>query len=286
MAYPNGEIPLSDLVMTTAGVRLRSDAAASYERLSKEFNKVHGPMYVSDGYRARNDGGNFSQEAIFLDRYRPQASGNGPFNDVRWYNGKRYVRHKSAAAAVPGTSNHGWGVAADFASGINASFTSPQYRWMAQNGPSHGWTNTEGRGINEPWHWVYNPANDQYRNSGGGESVVTPTPPSEEDDMTPDQAAQLKYVFDALAQGQSGVRPAGHVLIQLGRIEAEAKSANANTGPITRNGKSVSLRQEIVDTGTLVRNIPAAVWGYVNPKLEKTDAYAILCSIRDKVFGK
>lgn len=178
MAYPNGQIPLSDLVMTTAGVRLRSDAAASYERLSKEFNKVHGPMYVSDGYRARNDGGNFSQEAIFFDRYRPQASGNGPFNDVRWYNGKRYVRHKGAAAAVPGTSNHGWGVAADFASGINSSFTSPQYRWMAQNGPSHGWTNTEGRGINEPWHWVYNPANDQYRNSGGGNTArPEPTPP-------------------------------------------------------------------------------------------------------------
>lgn len=270
MTFANGQIPTSALTRTTAGVLLRADAAASYERLAKEFNKAYGPMYVSDGYRDRTEGP-FSQEAIFRQRYRAQATGSGPFGDVRWWNGRRYVRHTGAAAAVPGTSNHGWGVAADFGAGINASFTSPAHRWMAQHGPSHGWTNTEGRSVNEPWHWVYDPARDQHRTTGGGGSTVAPTPApptSEEDDMTPEQSAKLDYIFNAIAPGESGVRSTGHVLVQLTRIE------NA-VGAVSKAVSGVAT--SVKDVATAVGKIPTAVWGYRNAALEKVDdAYALL----------
>lgn len=108
----------------------------------------------------------------------------------------------------------------------------------------------------------------------------------EETDMTPDQASKLNFIFNALAPGEAGVRTAGHVLVQLGRIEAEANAAKENTKPITRGGVQVSLRQEIANIGTAVTGLPAAVWGYSNAKLETADVYSILRKIRDAVVGK
>lgn len=109
---------------------------------------------------------------------------------------------------------------------------------------------------------------------------------NQEDDMTPTQAAQLDYIFSAIAPGEAGVRSTGHVLVQLGRIEAEAKAAKENTNPISRGGVAVSLRQEIANIGTAVSGLPTAVWGYSNAKLETSDVYSLLRTIRDKVSGK
>lgn len=155
MALLNGRLPAAMLKRSVIGVRLTAAAANSANRLAPKFAKAIGhELLASDGYRALN-GGQFTQEGIFLDRYRPQATGSGPYGDVRRYKGVRYVRVKGAAAAVPGTSNHGLGLAADFASGINASFTSAAHLWMVANAGPYGWSNTEGRSIGEPWHWVY-----------------------------------------------------------------------------------------------------------------------------------
>ena len=61
-------------------------------------------------------------------------------------------------AAVPGTSNHGWGVAVDFACGAE-QFGSAGYRWLKANGPKYGWTHPSwaepGGSRPEPWHWEY-----------------------------------------------------------------------------------------------------------------------------------
>jgi LAS superfamily LD-carboxypeptidase LdcB len=80
------------------------------------------------------------------DSYRTYAS------QVRLYG------QKPALAAVPGTSNHGWGLAVDLCGGIE-SFGTRQYAWMVANAGRFGWLHPEwadpGNGREEPWHWEY-----------------------------------------------------------------------------------------------------------------------------------
>jgi len=86
-----------------------------------------------------------------------QATGGGYYGDVRWFEGRRYVRKRgTASASTPGQSNHGWGQAIDFGSGVNTSLTSPEYLWMRANAPRFGWTHPEWArrsAFLEPWHW-------------------------------------------------------------------------------------------------------------------------------------
>lgn len=64
-------------------------------------------------------------------------------------------------AAVPGTSNHGWGKAVDFSDSAGASldFDSPAYHWLKANAAWFGWNHP---GVMEPtgpvpeaWHWEW-----------------------------------------------------------------------------------------------------------------------------------
>jgi hypothetical protein len=59
-----------------------------------------------------------------------------------------------ANAAVPGTSNHGWGKAADFAD-QNGSLTwnSIGYQWLVANAGAWGWNHPSG--VDEAWHWEW-----------------------------------------------------------------------------------------------------------------------------------
>lgn len=172
MAHRNGEIPLADLAMTSIGVRLRADAAASVERMAPRFRREVGhALLASDGYRAK--AGAFGQVAIFEDRYPsltslgiadrrgPWTHTSHPTLGARWW----YRRKGAAAAAVPGTSNHGWATACDFASGINTAGT-PAHRWMNANGPEHGWiwpAWAQKQPTFEPWHREYHPDRDVHR---------------------------------------------------------------------------------------------------------------------------
>lgn len=172
MAHRNGEIPLADLTMTSIGVRLRADAAASVERMAPRFRREVGHALVaSDGYRAK--AGAFGQVAIFEDRYPslttlgvadrrgPWTRSSHPTLGARWW----YRRKGAAAAAVPGTSNHGWATACDFAAGINAAGTLA-HRWMNEHGPEYGWiwpAWAQKRPTFEPWHREYHPDRDVHR---------------------------------------------------------------------------------------------------------------------------
>jgi LAS superfamily LD-carboxypeptidase LdcB len=49
-------------------------------------------------------------------------------------------------AAVPGTSNHGWGLA------IDADVDANGLAWLNANGARFGWVMESTR---EPWHWQY-----------------------------------------------------------------------------------------------------------------------------------
>lgn len=127
--YPNGFIPLTALCPVGIGAHvLRCDAAAAFVQLNQAFTAAFGrPVCVTDSYRT------FGAQ-------------------VRLYG------VKPALAAIPGTSNHGWGLAVDLCGGIH-SFGSSEYAWMLANAPRFGWSNPLwarlGNGREEPWHWEF-----------------------------------------------------------------------------------------------------------------------------------
>jgi len=73
-------------------------------------------------------------------------------------------------AAVPGTSNHGWGIAVDLSGGINR-FGTAEHQWMRRNAPYFGWilpSWAQERGSRpEAWHWEFHP-NQMVVVDGGG----------------------------------------------------------------------------------------------------------------------
>lgn len=127
--YPNGLIPPSALCGVGVGSHaLRCDAAQAFVAISRAYGAATGGgLCITDSYRTF---------AAQVDLYR----------------------RKPSLAAVPGTSNHGWGIAIDMCGGVE-SFGTSAYRWMAQNGPRFGWINPywarPGGGREEPWHWEY-----------------------------------------------------------------------------------------------------------------------------------
>lgn len=127
--FPNGLIPGSALCPLDVGShRLRCDAAAAYRQLSAAFQGVFGaPLCITDSYRS------------FAGQVTLYAA-------------------KPTLAAVPGTSNHGWGLAVDLCGGA-ASFGTPEYTWLAGNAGRFGWAHPRwadpGQGREEPWHWEY-----------------------------------------------------------------------------------------------------------------------------------
>lgn len=127
--YPNGLIPPSALCPIGVGSHsLRCDAAAAYRAMSTAFAGAFGtPICITDSYRT----------------YASQVDLYG---------------RKPALAAVPGTSNHGWGLAVDLCGGIER-FGTPQYAWMVANAGRFGFLHPTwadpGRGREEPWHWEY-----------------------------------------------------------------------------------------------------------------------------------
>ncbi len=128
--YANGAIPASALcpLSYAPGHLLRADAAAAFNRLTDAAKAARGvPVCVTDSYRSYSE-------------------------QVRLY------AEKPSLAAVPGTSNHGWGVAVDLCGGVQSYGTSA-YLWMKANAPAYGWVHPSwaepGGSRQEPWHWEY-----------------------------------------------------------------------------------------------------------------------------------
>ncbi|WP_092532205.1 D-alanyl-D-alanine carboxypeptidase family protein [Amycolatopsis arida] len=127
--YPNGLIPAAALCPIGVGAhRLRCDAAQTFQEMSRAFAATFGrPLCVTDSYRT------FPAQ---VDLYR----------------------RKPSLAAVPGTSNHGWGLAVDLCGGAE-SFGTPEHGWLVANAGAFGWTHPgwarQGGGREEPWHWEF-----------------------------------------------------------------------------------------------------------------------------------
>jgi hypothetical protein len=127
--YPNGFIPQTAVPNRHQHPhRLRCDAAAAFATLNETYTRTFGqPICITDSYRTFN-------------------------TQVHLYS------EKPSLAAIPGTSNHGWGLALDLCGGAE-TFNSPQHTWLTTTAPTQGWTNPpwahQGAGREEPWHWEY-----------------------------------------------------------------------------------------------------------------------------------
>lgn len=114
---------------------------------------------AADGFDVRSSGTYRTfeqQEQLFLSRYVPEQI---PGRPTRKWNGVTYWQlPRTAEAAVPGTSNHGWGLAVDFAEERDgkkpgAESVSPALvRWLCDNGKKFGFS---AELQSEPWHWRY-----------------------------------------------------------------------------------------------------------------------------------
>jgi murein DD-endopeptidase MepM/ murein hydrolase activator NlpD len=130
--YSNGMIPASKLCGIASGHMLRCDAAAAYQQLAAAYKAQFGTtLCITDSYRSY---------ASQVDLYQ----------------------RKPSLAALPGTSNHGWGVAVDLCGGID-KYNTTQYQWMKSHAPTYGWLHPawadQGGNREEPWHWEFgNPA--------------------------------------------------------------------------------------------------------------------------------
>lgn len=128
--YANGTIPLDVLcpLEGAPGHYLRADAAHSFSQLAAAYAaEFRDGLCITDSYRTVA-----SQVTLFAT--------------------------KPDLAAVPGTSNHGWGTAVDLCGGVER-FGTPQHEWMRANAPLYGWFHPSwaqpGGSRPEPWHWEY-----------------------------------------------------------------------------------------------------------------------------------
>jgi hypothetical protein len=126
--WSNGQIPASALCSIALGQELRCDAAAAYLAMSDAYASAFGtPLCLTDSYRSLS----------------AQADAH---------------HRKPGITAVPGTSNHGWGLAVDLCGGIN-SFGTAQAGWMEDNAGRFGWVHPRWARLNgsnpEPWHWEF-----------------------------------------------------------------------------------------------------------------------------------
>jgi hypothetical protein len=137
--YQNGQIPAGALcIIPWAGsYLLRCDAVTALEALNAQYEADHAgaSLGVSDAYRSYAN-----QEA----------------EKSAWC-----LRGDCAAAATPGTSNHGLALAVDLDGfGNLGDFSSPNYAWMKTHASAFGFLHPPfmdagGTDPLEPWHWEY-----------------------------------------------------------------------------------------------------------------------------------
>lgn len=126
-AYGNGRIPPHALAPLGIGNhRLYAPAAESFKAMRAAAAADGVKIGITDSYRS-------------YDAQVDLAKRKGLYKD-------------GGLAAVPGTSNHGWGLATDLDLDDRAQ------AWMRTNASRFGFVEDVPR---EPWHWTYRPASSE-----------------------------------------------------------------------------------------------------------------------------
>jgi hypothetical protein len=158
VGQPNGKLPDSLLVKPGFPGRprgqLHPQTARAWKALAAEvlarFGETLTVTSTVDAYRNY-----FTQEATFRLRYQTKPINGVPtkvWNGVTWYQ-----KPGTAMAAVPGTSNHGWGLALDaclWRDLVSVSITAngPMFTWLLANAARYGFS---WEAQSEPWHIRY-----------------------------------------------------------------------------------------------------------------------------------
>ena len=123
LGYGNGKIP-ADALSTISGTsqQLWAPAARSFEAMRSAAAADGVTIGITDSYRS----------------YAGQV-------DVA---ARKGLYSQGGLASVPGTSNHGWGMALDL------DLDSSALTWMRQHGTEYGFVGDVPR---ESWHWDYHP---------------------------------------------------------------------------------------------------------------------------------
>ncbi|CAM3758704.1 D-alanyl-D-alanine carboxypeptidase family protein [Nocardiopsis gilva] len=129
--YPNGLLPKDALcALYEDGHYLRADAAVDF-------------LKMNEAYQER-----FGKSMCLTSSYRDLANQH-----------RVYAEQPPGNAAVPGTSNHGWGLAVDLCGGVQNQGSAP-FNWLEQNSQRFGWYHPQWAYSSpfEPWHWEYKAA--------------------------------------------------------------------------------------------------------------------------------
>ncbi|MFL6167775.1 MAG: M15 family metallopeptidase [Ornithinibacter sp.] len=129
--YQNGYIPASAMcpIPWQTVDHLRCDALAKFAALNALYKATFGAnICVNDAYRS------YAKQVTLYNELGPNV------------------------AAVPGTSNHGWAIAADLGCGVGI-FGNARHVWFSENAPKYGWAQPtwalQGSSRAEAWHWQY-----------------------------------------------------------------------------------------------------------------------------------
>lgn len=225
----NGRLPSSILVDTPgqaggATVRLVEPAARAWRAMTAEAlarGHVLKPTSLFDSYRPYD-----IQRRIFLQRYTQEPNGTTPRlwdSDGDGVREKWYLQPGNAPAAVPGTSNHGLGIAVDVGEERDQdtgaeSMDALTLQWLANNELRFGFSHELAV---EPWHVRY----------WAGDNIPAAVLAYEEDQMafTEDDAKLNARVLLQTLLGSSGPNVGvalqsthGNVVTLLGRPPVES----------------------------------------------------------------
>lgn len=201
-----------------------------------------------------------------LDAAKKDGHGIGINDTYRTYADQVYMkRTKGYLAATPGTSNHGYGLAAD------VNYTNAGFKWLWANAGKFGFKPLSGWGLSpntpdkaEAWHWenldgsgtaspnvktdpapagdTNTNADSNSANTSPGGTSVPPEPP-----LSPEQ--QRKIAFDSLAKAFNEVK--GIMGPPLQKPVAPGSNAARVTGSNTQPAQASTSVKELSASGAI-----------------------------------
>ncbi|CAB5219321.1 Peptidase M15B [uncultured Caudovirales phage] len=108
--FSNGQIPLSAMLPVQGGNYFEPSTAAAMEQLLAQAAAQGVNIHINEGYRPLGE----PNDQNITDEY---ATSTGSSN--QWFQVGRVNRGETPSAGTPGTSSHGWGMAADINPGRN-----------------------------------------------------------------------------------------------------------------------------------------------------------------------
>lgn len=201
MAYDNGRIPADQLRPCdgTPGAVLLPVQAASWNAVRAEVHRRFGwyPTITSagDAYRSL-----VRQVDLFQRHFTTNYAASAK-TDRRTWNGQTWWRRPGyPSAATPGTSNHGKGVTVDVR-GLGG-FGTTRHRQFSEVAKKYGWSDDEGRRINEFWHWnghnAIAPAGNQNSTAG---SEIPDIAVEDIVDIAPKYNGEIMFIAHSIQDG-------------------------------------------------------------------------------------